>query len=100
MRIDPMSVSYTHLGSLPGALYHTGKYDIRVVLPLYGEIEQCWREQMQFIGSRQVELAWREQYCGLFRLEKDGVIYYFVDNEYYFQRNNGLYGSVSYTHLV
>lgn len=47
---------------------------------------------MQFIGSRQVELAWREQYCGLFRLEKDGVIYYFVDNEYYFQRNNGLYG--------
>lgn len=79
-------------GSLPGALYHTGKYDIRVVLPLYGEIEQCWREQMQFIGSRQVELAWREQYCGLFRLEKDGVIYYFIDNEYYFRRNNGLYG--------
>lgn len=79
-------------GSLPSALYDTGRYDIRVVLPLYGDIEANWREQMDFVGSRSVELAWREQYCGLFRLERDGVIYYFIDNEYYFRRNNGLYG--------
>ena len=77
-------------GSLPRALKEAGA-DVRVVLPLYGEIKHAHREKMTFIGSRQVQLAWRDQYCGLFSLIEDGVTFYFIDNEYYFKRN-GLYG--------
>lgn len=72
-------------GSLPKALSKAG-VDIRVILPLYGSIADSYREQMEFIMYTYVTLAWRKQYCGLFKLELDGVIYYFVDNEYYFKR--------------
>ena len=46
---------------------------------------------MTFLGYTNVELAWRNQYCGVFELVKDGVTYYFLDNEYYFKRE-GQYG--------
>lgn len=72
-------------GSLPKALAEAGA-DIRVILPLYESIADRYREQMEFVMYTYVTLAWRRQYCGLFKLELDGVIYYFVDNEYYFKR--------------
>lgn len=77
-------------GSLPKALCAQGE-DARVILPLYSSIAEKWREQMTFCLYTEVALAWRKQYCGLFRLEHEGVIYYFVDNEYYFKRE-GVYG--------
>lgn len=81
------------LGSLPAALKARmeNAVDIRVVMPLYGQIKSEWREKMTFLRSFTVYLAWRKQYCGLFTLEKDGVTWYFLDNEYYFQRA-ALYG--------
>ena len=50
-----------------------------------------WKDQLEFICHIEVPLGWRRVYCGLFRLEKDGVLWYFVDNEYYFKRD-ALYG--------
>lgn len=81
------------LGSLPAALKARmgDGVDIRVVMPLYGQVKQEWRDRMSFIGAITVRLAWRQQYCGIFTLEKDGVTWYFIDNEFYFQREN-LYG--------
>ncbi len=79
------------VGSLSKALVRRGDYDVRVVLPLYGDICQDVRDKLQFAGSITVPVAWRNQYCGIFRCKSDGVIYYFVDNEYYFKRK-GLYG--------
>ncbi len=78
-------------GSLPAALAATGEYDVRVALPLYGQVGEQYRKQLHFIGNINVPLAWRNQYCGVFSLTKDGVIYYFIDNEYYFKRSK-LYG--------
>lgn len=72
-------------GSLPKALYAAGQ-DARVILPLYGTIALKWREQMTFCFYTYVHLSWRSQYCGVFQLEHEGVIYYFLDNEYYFNR--------------
>ena len=72
-------------GSLPQALAQLG-HDVRVILPLYERVGQQWREQMTFLQNFNVHLAWRTPYCGIFELKKDGVTYYFVDNEYYFKR--------------
>jgi starch synthase len=79
------------VGSLSKALAATGRYDVRVIVPLYSDIKQQYREKFQFIGSIFIPLAWRNQYCGIFTYEADGVTFYFVDNEYYFKRP-GCYG--------
>ena len=77
-------------GSLPPALARNGD-DVAVILPLYGQIGRQWRQQMTFRRYIYVDLGWRHQYCGLFSLERDGVTWYFVDNEHYFCRG-ALYG--------
>ena len=79
------------IGSLPKTLAANGKYDVRVVMPLYGDISDKYRSQMRFLMNFNVPLAWRNQYCGVFTLKADGVTFYFIDNEYYFKRS-GLYG--------
>ena len=81
------------MGSLPAAISSADEdIDVRVVLPLYSAVGANWRAQMTFHGHFDVALAWRRQYCGVYSLEKDGVTYYFLDNEYYFNRAT-LYGS-------
>ncbi len=79
------------LGSLPAALAAEGA-DVRVILPLYGQVKEEWRAKMKTEAVFTVNLAWRQVYCGIKSLQKDGVTYYFVDNEYYFKRDS-LYGS-------
>ena len=68
-------------GSLPQALAKAG-LDVRVVVPLYEQVEDSWRKNMQLLCSTTVRLAWRSQYCGIFELQQNGVTYYFIDNKY------------------
>lgn len=77
-------------GSLPTALAKEG-HEVKVILPLYESIGPYWREQMRFLKYFYVHVAWRTPYCGIFELERDGVTYWFVDNEYYFRRSQ-VYG--------
>lgn len=77
-------------GSLPQALRQR-LVGCRVVMPLYEDIPQNLREGMRFVTSLSVPVAWRRQYCGIFEARSGGVIYYFIDNQYYFKRH-GLYG--------
>ena len=77
-------------GSLPKAL-RKRLVGCRVVMPLYGGIKQELRDRMQFITHITVPVSWRRQYCGIFEAKIDGVIFYFIDNEYYFKRD-GIYG--------
>lgn len=79
------------IGSLPQALAKDAKYDIRVVLPLYSDIKPEQRRKLSYLGNIYVPLGWRNQYCGVFTCEENGVTYYFIDNEYYFKRP-GCYG--------
>ena len=78
------------MGSLPAALAAEGA-DVRVMMPLYGQVSEQWRAQMKQEAVFTVYLAWRKLYCGVKSLQKDGVTYYFIDNEYYFKRDT-LYG--------
>ena len=81
------------MGSLPAAL--KAKYgdgvDVRVVVPLYAAVSDAVRAQMTLEKAFTVQLAWRNQYCGVYSLVKDNVTFYFIDNEYYFKRDK-LYG--------
>ena len=77
-------------GSLPQALAKAGN-EVEVILPLYQRVSAKWKDQLEFICHIEVPLGWRRVYCGLFRLEREGVLWYFVDNEYYFKRD-ALYG--------
>ena len=79
------------IGSLSKALAATGKFDVRVVIPLYSDIKKEFRDKFTYLTNLYVHLAWRNQYCGLFSYEQDGVIFYFLDNEFYFKRP-GCYG--------
>lgn len=72
-------------GSLPKALAEKG-HEVAVFCPLYSAIASEWRSKMKFIKNAYVQLAWRNQYCGVFELIDSGVTYYFIDNEYYFSR--------------
>ncbi|MDR3217337.1 MAG: glycogen synthase GlgA [Clostridiaceae bacterium] len=73
-------------GALPKELKLLGN-DARIIMPLYQDIPQHFRDIMVFKGATFVELAWRKQYCGVFEAAYDGVVYYFIDNEYYFKRS-------------
>ncbi len=77
-------------GSLPAALRRR-KTACRIVMPLYGTISDELRSEMKFITNIMVPVSWRMQYCGIFEAKANGVIYYFIDNEYYFKRDT-LYG--------
>ena len=77
-------------GALPKAL-RARLVGARIILPLYDTIPQQLRDTMQFITSISVPVAWRRQYCGVFEAKVDGVVYYFIDNLYYFKRGS-LYG--------
>ena len=77
-------------GSLPQALRQR-LIGCRVVMPLYDEIPQELKDEMHFITSLSVPVSWRRQYCGVFEARYGGVIYYLLDNQYYFKRK-GLYG--------
>ena len=81
------------LGSLPAAIKskEKGNADIRVVLPLYGTVSEEWRSQMRDEAVFNVQLCWRNLYCGVKSIVKNDVTYYFIDNEYYFKRS-ALYG--------
>jgi len=80
------------IGALPKALKKlSAKNDIRVVLPLYSDISQEIKDQMCFVKSINVNLSWRNQYCGIYFIEIDGIKYYLIDNEFYFKRK-GIYG--------
>ena len=73
-------------GSLPRALVEAGA-EVIVMVPKYGSIAEEYKSRMEHLCDFYVSLGWRNEYCGLERLDQDGVIYLFVDNEHYFNRS-------------
>ena len=71
------------VGALPKYLKQIG-IDARVIMPLHRQIKEKYFDQMQHLCDFQASLGWRSQYVGVERLEFDGVVYYFIDNEFYF----------------
>ncbi|MEK8127327.1 glycogen synthase GlgA [Paenibacillus filicis] len=78
------------IGSLPKALVKQG-LDVRVILPKYAQIPASLTDRMEVVAVFDLQMGWRTLYCGIYKLEHEGIIFYFVDNEYYFARH-GCYG--------
>jgi len=82
------------LADVAGALPHAMRVRLigcRVVLPLYQDVPEELKKDLVFLTSLSVPVAWRRQYCGVFKAQYKGVVYYLLDNQYYFKRP-GLYG--------
>jgi starch synthase len=77
-------------GALPKELKKLGN-EVHVILPNYSLIPEKFKKSFQFKNSIDVPLGPLSQYCGIFTTEHDGIIYHFIDNEYYFHRSS-LYG--------
>lgn len=73
-------------GSLPAALVRAGA-EVIVMVPKYATIKDEYKSQMKHFSDFYVSLGWRNEYCGLEKLEHDGVTYMFIDNERYFARD-------------
>ena len=73
-------------GSLPAALVRAGA-EVIVMVPKYATIKDEYKSQMEHFADFYVSLGWRNEYCGLEKLEHDGVTYMFIDNERYFARD-------------
>ena len=93
--VDPF-ITTGGMGQVAGALTkllaeNYKDIDVRVVAPLYMTFRATWESDMKFLGEVNFRLAWRDVYCGVFELKRDGVTFYFVDNRNYFDRKD-LYG--------
>lgn len=75
------------VGSLP-KYFDKDKYDVRVIIPKYKCMSEEFKSQLKFVCHFYVNLNWRKQYVGILKAKKDGIIYYFVDNEFYFAGDN------------
>lgn len=73
-------------GSLPAALVRAGA-EVIVMVPKYATIKDEYKSQMEHFSDFYVSLGWRNEYCGLEKLEHDGITYMFIDNERYFARD-------------
>ena len=76
--------------ALPKALKKLG-HDVRVIMPKYKDIKHEYKDKMVHVSDHYFQVSWRSQFCGIEKLEMDGITYYFVDNMYYFDRP-GAYG--------
>ena len=77
--------------SLPKALVHKEKVDVRVILPKYSKIPSELLKNAKHLGHKEIWVAHHNEYVGIEEVELEGVIYYLVDNERYFKRVN-VYG--------
>lgn len=78
------------IGALPLSLKNLSN-DVRVIIPNYKDIKEEIKSNLKYIDNFRVNVGWRNQYCGIFEYDCEGVKFYLIDNEYYFKRG-GLYG--------
>ena len=74
------------VGALAPVLAKEG-HDVRAVIPLFSSIPKEWTDKLTHVCDFEVQLGWRRQYCGVETLNKDGVIWYFIDNKFYSSRS-------------
>ncbi|WP_343250938.1 glycogen synthase GlgA [Diplocloster hominis] len=70
------------VGSLPKC-FNKDEFDVRVILPKYMCMKQEFKDQLQYVTHFYMDLNWRSQYVGVLQIEYDGILFYFIDNEYY-----------------
>ncbi len=75
------------MGTLPRALSEINGNEIAVFLPYYPSVRHNPNFSISYLCHFYMPLAWRNQYVGVFKAKCQNLIYYFIDNEYYFGRD-------------
>lgn len=75
-------------GALPKYL-KKNEIDVRIIMPYYKKIKD--KNNANYIGYSYVKIANRLEYVGVFHSMFEGIDYYFIDSDRYFNRE-GLYG--------
>lgn len=83
------------VGSLPKS-FNKEEYDCRVILPKYMCMKWEYVSQLEYMTNFYMNLNWRSQYVGIFRLVYEGITFYFIDNEYYFSGDKPYTGDTKY----
>ena len=78
------------MGALPIAVHEEG-VEASVIMPLYDSVKEEHRCKLEKVIDINFKLAWRETGASVFKIEHNGVTYYFVENHRYFTRGR-LYG--------
>ncbi|MEA4888477.1 MAG: glycogen synthase GlgA [Clostridiaceae bacterium] len=73
-------------GALPAALKRPD-VDVRIIMPLYKTIRDHYDDQLRFLSWKMIKMGWRTLYCGLLSMELNGIVHYFIDNEFYFKHD-------------
>ncbi len=71
------------VGSLPKCI-DKRYFDVRVILPKYTCISQEMKDKMSYVTHFYMDFHWKNEYVGIMYAEVDGVKYYFIDNEMFF----------------
>src|SRR5690554_1033209 len=79
------------VGALPQA-FDREEFDVRVIMPKYKAIDAKYKNKMEYIKHIYIDVGWRSKYSGVFKVEHEGCLFYFMDNECYF-RGHDLYSS-------
>jgi starch synthase len=79
------------VGSLPKC-FPKEYFDVRVIIPKYACMKQEFKDQLTYVSNFYMDLNWRQQYVGIFKMEYDGITFYFIDNEEHFSGDKPYYG--------
>ncbi len=71
------------VGSLPKSI-DKEHFDVRVIIPKYACMKQQWKEKLNYVTHFYMDFNWKQEYVGIMEAEVDGIRYYFIDNEFYF----------------
>ena len=71
------------VGSLPKDI-DPAYYDVRVMIPKYSCMKQDVKDQMEYVTHFYMDYHWKSEYVGVLQTVKNGITFYFIDNEGFF----------------
>ena len=76
--------------SLSKELVNMGQ-DVSIIIPFYDTVKAKLKVEVKKVTSLDINLSWRHHIANVYTCLQDGVKYYFIEDQFYFERGH-LYG--------